>query len=160
MAYRTTGTITGMDVFQRAITMMDELNDEGKYRHDDTTEYLNRTTAILNILQNELYPYSDTCPKYTEWEKGRRPVLLPLADLYTAIDLDDYCAGTVMPYGLAAHLLMDENPSTASFFQQRYEELKAALMHGMGMLAESEDIEDIYGPNGGLHPYNEFSRWA
>ena len=90
MAYTTTGTITGMDVFQRAITMMDELNDAGKYRHEDTLEYQHRTLPILNVLQNELYQYSDTFPKYTEWENGRRPVLMPLEDLYTAIDLDDY----------------------------------------------------------------------
>jgi len=160
MAYTTTGTITGMDVFQRAITMMDELNDAGKYRHDDTVEYQNRTLAILNVLQNELYQYSDTFPNWQEWEAGRRPVLMPLTDLYSAIDLDDYCAGTVLPYGLAAHLLLDENPSAAAYFQQRYDELKAALMRGAGKLAESEDIVDIYGPNGGLHPYNEFSRWA
>ena len=160
MAYTTTGTITGMDVFQRAITMMDELNDEGKYRYDDTDEYRNRTLAILNVLQGELYFYSDTFPKYQDWETGRRPVLMPLTDLYTAIDLDDYCAGTVMPYGLAAHLLLDENPSAAGFFQQRYEELLRGLQSGRGKLAASEDIEDIYGPNGGLHPYNEFSRWA
>ena len=67
MAYQTTGTITGMDVFQRAITMMDELNDEGKYKHDDTKEYQDRSLAILNTLQNELYPYSDTYPKWQEW---------------------------------------------------------------------------------------------
>ena len=160
MAYRTTGTITGMDVFERAITMMDELNDEGKYRHDDTTEYLNRTLAILNILINELYPFSDTCPKWQEWEDGRRPILMPLSDLATAIDLDDYCAGTVLPYGLAAHLLLDENPTSAGYFQQRYDELKMMLMRGIGKVTVSEDIEDVYGPKGGLHPYNEFSRWA
>lgn len=160
MAYQTTGTITGMDVFQRAITMMDELNDAGQYRHADTKEYQDRTLAILNVLQNELYPYSDTCPKYTEWEKGRRPVLLPLEDLYTEIDLDDYCSGTVLPYGLAAHLLLDENPSAAGYFQQRYDELKAMLMSGAGRPGESEDIADLYGPCGGIYPYNELSRWA
>jgi hypothetical protein len=160
MAYQTTGTITGMDVFQRAITMMDELNDAGQYRHADTKEYQDRTLAILNVLQNELYPYSDTCPKYTEWEKGRRPVLLPLEDLYTEIDLDDYCSGTVLPYGLAAHLLLDENPSAAGYFQQRYDELKAMLMSGAGRPGESEDIMDLYGPCGGIYPYNELSRWA
>lgn len=160
MAYTTTGTITGMDVFQRAITMMDELNDAGKYKHEDTVEYQNRTLAILNILQNELYMYSDTFPKYQEWDTGRRPVLMPLTSLGEEIDLDDYCAGTVLPYGLAAHLLLDENPSSAGFFQQRYDELKAALMRGAGKTNVSEDIEDIYGPKGGIHPYNEFSRWA
>lgn len=160
MAYTTTGTITGMDVFQRAITMMDELNDTGKYRHEDTLEYQHRTLPILNVLQNELYQYSDTFPKWQEWENGRRPVLMPLDDLYTAIDLDDYCAGTVLPYGLAAHLLLDENQVSANYFQQRYDELKAALMRGAGKLTESEDIEDVYGPRGGIEPYNFFSRWS
>lgn len=159
MAYTTTGTVTGMDVFQRAINLMDELNDDGQYRHDDTVEYQNRTLAILNILQGELYFYSDTFPKRQEWEAGRRPVLQPITSLYEAIDLDDYCAGTVMPYGLAAHLLLDENPSSAGYFQQRYEELLNRLRMGIGKMAASEDIEDIYGPKGGLHPYNEFSKW-
>ena len=160
MAYVTTGTITGMDVFQRAITMMDELNDAGKFKHDDTEEYRQRTLAILNILINELYVYSDTYPKYVEWENGRRPVLMPLNDLYTEIDLDDYCSGTVLPYGLAAHLLLDENPTAAAFFQQRYDELKGMLARGFGKINVSEDIEDIYGPRGGISPYNEFSRWS
>ena len=160
MAYTTTGTLTGMDVFQRAITLMDELNDEGKYRHEDTVEYQNRTLSILNILQGELYFYSDTFPKAQDWESGRRPVLVPIESLYDTIDLDDYCTGTVMPYGLAAHLLLDENPTAAGYFQQRYEELLRGLMAGAGKLAASEDIEDVYGSKGGIHPYNEFSRWA
>lgn len=159
MAYITTGTTTGTDVFQRAITLMDELDDSGKYRHDDTVEYQNRTLAILNLLQGELYSYSDTFPKRQEWETGRRPVLAPLESLYDEIDLDDYCAGTVMPYGLAAHLLLDENPSAAGFFQQRYDDLIAGLRTGKGMLAVSEDIVDVYGPSGGIWPYNEFGMW-
>ena len=157
MAYQTTGSITGMDVFQRAITMMDELSDEGKYKYEDTEEYRQRTLAILNVLQGELYQYSDTYKKNANWASGRRPVLTALEDLYSEIDLDDYCAGTVLPYGLAAALLLDENPTTANFFQQRYDELKAGLQRGMP--AVSEDIEDVYGPRGGIYPYNEFSRW-
>ena len=156
--YQTTGTTTGMDVFELAINLMDELNDEGKFKHDDTTEYQNRTRGILNILIGELYMYSDTFKKNREWEKGRRPVIQTLDDLYTEIDLDDYICKTVLPYGLAAHLLMDENPTSASFFQQRYDELK--IMLSRGMPAESEDIEDVYGPRGGIYPYNEFSRWC
>ena len=155
MAYTTTGTTTGMDVFETAITLMDELNDAGKYKHEDTEEYRQRTKAILNILIGELYVYSDTYKKNQDWEKGRRPVPAMLEDLYTEIDLDDYICRSVMPYGLAAHLLLDENPSSAGFFQQRYDELKAQLQHGLP--AESEDIVDIYG---GINPYNEFGMWS
>lgn len=63
-----------------------------------------------------------------------------------------------MPYGLAAHLLLDENPTAASFFNQRYEELKASLRAGLPTM--SEDIEDVYGSGcGGIEPYNEFGMW-
>ena len=54
--------------------------------------------------------------------------MLPISDFDTPINLDDYIAQTVMPYGLAAHLLIDENPTVASFFQQRYEELLDKLV--------------------------------
>lgn len=155
MAYQTTGTATGMDVFEIAINLMDELNDEGKYKHADTEEYRMRTRAILNVLIGELYPFSDTYKKNQEWQTGRRPVAQMLEDLYTEIDLDDYICRSVMPYGLAAHLLLDENPSTAGFFQQRYDELKAQLSRGLP--AESEDIIDVYG---GIEPYNEFGMWS
>lgn len=53
--------------------------------------------------------------------------------------------------------VLNEDPATANFCQQRYDELKATLMRGLP--SESEDIEDVYGPKGGIHPYNEFSRW-
>lgn len=155
MAYQTTGKTTGMDVFQRAITMMDELNDDGKYKHEDTEEYRKRSLAILNTIAPELYPFSDTYKKNQAWEVGRRPVMAWMESLYDNIDLDDYCAGTVLPYGLAAHLLMDENPTSANFFQQRYDELKVSLMRGLP--AESEEIVDVYG---GLGPYNEFGMWS
>ena len=157
MAYQTTGKITGMDVFQAAITIMDELSDEGKYKYDDTKEYQDRTLAILNMLQNELYPFSDTYKLNQEWGSRRRPVADRLESLYDNIDLDDYCAGTVLPYGLAAHLLLNEDPSTANYCQQRYDELKASLTRGMP--AESEDITDVYGGID-VDPYNDFSRWS
>lgn len=144
-----------MDVFEIAINLMDELNDEGKYKHEDTDEYRMRTRAILNILIGELYIYSDTYKKNQDWVDGRRPVPAMLDDLYTEIDLDDYICRSVMPYGLAAHLLLDENPTTAGFFQQRYDELKMGLMRGLP--AVSDDITDLYGSYG---YYDQFGGWT
>ena len=57
-----------------------------------------------------------------------------------------------MPYGLAAHLLIDENPTVAAFFQQRYEELLDKLGN---VPAEFEPIEDVYGGIG----HSEGGRW-
>lgn len=143
---------TAQEVFEYAMTLMDELNESnGKADTADTKEYKNRTIAILNILRGELYPYSDT---YKTGKPGTRPIAERITDFVSAIGLDDYICQSVMPYGLAAHLLMQEDPTSANFFQQRYDELKSLLARGMP--AESEDITDVYG---GLWPYNEFGMW-
>lgn len=145
---------TAQDIFEKAMSIMDELSDSGEPDTADTEEYKNRTLFILNVLGGELYPYSDT---YTMNDPGKRPIMAVIEDFEDEIDLDDYCCRTVMPYGLAAHLWLDENPTGASLCQQRYDELKAKLAEGLPR--ESEDIFDVYGPNGGLHPYNEFGMW-
>ena len=147
--------VNAQRVFDLAMGLMDEVNEAtGATDTSDTREYKNRTLLILNVLRGELYPYSDT---FEAAEKGKRPISEVIMDFTTGIALDDYICESVMPYGLAAHLLLDENPSAAGFFQQRYDELKANLAKGIP--AESEDIVDVYGWRGGLSPYNEFGRW-
>ena len=147
---------TAQEVFETAMNLMDDVNEStGAADTSDTKEYKNRTLAILNLLRGELFPYSDT---YEATEAGKRPIAAKITDFVTPIGLDDYICQSVMPYGLAAHLLMQEDPSSANFFQQRYDELKSLLARGMP--AESADIEDIYGVCGGLSPYNEFGMWS
>lgn len=147
--------ITAQRVFDTTMGIIDELNASGAADTVDTLEYKNRALYILNVIQGELYPYSDTC---TVGDYRKRPIANPIDGLEAIIDLDDYICQSVMPYGLAAHLLLDENPSTANFCQQRYNELKANLEKGFPVC--SEDIDDIYGDLGGLSPYNEFGRWS
>ena len=108
-------------VFDRAIHLMDEQNEtNGKTRTQDTKEYEYRTLSILNVLRNELYPYSDT---YEVRSDGKRSLPPELTSLEQPIDLDDALCQSVLPYGLAAHLLLGENDTMASFFNQRYMEL-------------------------------------
>ena len=145
---------TAQDIFDAAIAMMDEMNDEGKTDHGDTIEYKNRTLPILNVLRGELYIYSDSY----EMAGDGRPIAAKIEDFTRPLELDDYICQSVMPYGLAAHLLMDENPTSANFFQQRYDELKEGLKKGYPAMG-SEDIADVYGCRGGINPYQEFSRW-
>ena len=142
---------TAQWVFDKAMYLMDEADQtSGQADHAETREYKNRTLPILNVLRVECFPYSDTCQAHGP---GRRPVCPEIPDLEAEIPLDDGICQGALPYGLAAHLLLDENPPLASYFQQRYEELLNALRRGIP--AESEDIVDLYG---GIE-HGRFARW-
>lgn len=124
--------MTGQAIFDKAMALADA-------KGEDTQEYKNRAVSLLNILTGELYPYSDT---FTAAQSGKRPVATLIRSLSDTVDLDDYCAGSILPYGLAAHLLTTEDPNLASFLQQRYEEMKALVARGFPQ--EFEAIEDAY----------------
>lgn len=138
-------------VFDKAMNLMDEVNEStGQTDTADTKEYKNRTLAILNILRVECFPASDT---YKITTPGKRPICPEIVDFDTEIGLDDGICQGVLPYGLAAHLLLDENPDMASYFNQRYSELLAQYRYGIP--AAAEDIETLYG---GIE-YGYFGRW-
>lgn len=145
-------TTTAQRVFDLAMGLMDEVNETSGGTDDaDTREYKVRTLLILNALRGELFPYSDT---YAAEEPGKRPILAVIQSFDQVIGMDDYICQSVLPYGLAAQLLLDENPDSASFFQQRYKEMRMNLAKGLPQ--QSESISDVYGI---VSPYNEFSRW-
>ena len=138
-------------VFDLTMALMDELNESGAADTADTAEYKHRSLEIINILQGELYLYSDT---YVPPTGGKRSIAMPVINFEEPIQsLDDYICRTVLPYGLAAHLLMDENPAVASTCLQRYQELIRTL--SMGICSGSEDIEDVYGG----FPHTEYAYW-
>lgn len=142
---------TAQEVFELAMALMDELNEaNGAADTSDTREYKNRTVPIINVLRGELYKYSDT---YEIITPGKRPICKRVEKISDEIDLDDYICQTVLPCGLAAKLLMQEDPSSANYFQQLYEDAIEGLKAGLP--TESEDIEDVYG---GIE-YGEFARW-
>ena len=138
------------DVFNAAMAIMDELNDSGEAQTTDTQEYKNRTLPIMNVLISECYPYSDS-KDMTKPDSAWRAVTEFDDYLYK---IDDTIALGIMPYGLAANLLVDENPSAAGFYQARYEELLRGKARRVR--ASVEDIEDIYGGIG----HGWFSSWG
>lgn len=142
---------TAQWVFEKAMNLMDEVNEStGAADTADTKEYKNRTLPILNILRVECFFASDT---YTVSKPGKRPVCREITDFESPINLDDGICQGVLPYGLAAHLLLDENPDVAAYFNQRYQELLLQMKNGLP--AEAQDIEDLYG---GIE-YGYFARW-
>lgn len=131
------------DVFDAAMGIMDELGQTGQAQTGDTQEYEYRTPAIINMLVGELHMLL-----------GNRDNWLPVTSLDDMVPTaDTNYALSALPYGLAANLLIDENPTAASFYQQRYEELRAYYL--ARQQADVGDITDLYG---GI-PYGEFSRW-
>ncbi|MEG2526998.1 MAG: hypothetical protein RSA62_07245 [Oscillospiraceae bacterium] len=142
---------TAQEVFDIAMGLMDEVNEAtGATDTTDTREYKQRTVLILTALRGELYPFSDS---YKKEPDGSRPVCPIIGGMNSFVPLDDVLCQSVMPYGLAAHLLLNENPDAASFFQQRYEELIRKI--GNNAPASFEAITDVYG---GIE-FTEFSRW-
>lgn len=131
------------DVFNASMALMDELDTTGSAQSSDTKEYEYRTPAIIDLLTGELRILT-----------GDARSLMPIESM------DDYISGvsdtyalTVLPYGLAANLLIDENPTAASYYQQRYEELRDRF--SILQPAAQGEVQDIYG---GLE-YGRFSRW-
>ncbi|HIS97144.1 MAG TPA: hypothetical protein IAD42_04135 [Candidatus Scatomorpha pullistercoris] len=129
-------------VFKAAMVLMDELSSTGEARTSDTKEYELRAPSILNALTAELRTLMG---ETADW--------LPAEGMDDSLPVDTNYGLAAMPYGLAANLLVDENPSAASFFQQRYEELRAVYL--ARRRADIDDIEMLYGGIG----HGEFARW-
>lgn len=116
--------ITIQQVFDTAIHLLDEQNESsGATGTQDTAEYKYRTINILNALTQSLYPYSAT---YDPSMGGRpSPQLLSVEsyqnpDFTQPIPLDDALAIGVLPYGLAAQLIVGENTELASWMRGQY----------------------------------------
>ena len=140
-------------VFDKAMYLIDAQNEStGSTDNSDTTEYKVRTLGILNNLSDDVYPASDT---FAISEDGKRPALDDLTSFSDEIKMDPYIVRSVLPCGLAAKLLSEENPTLADFFWQLYEQRLAKAREGVP--ASFESIEDGL-PYGGIE-YGEFARW-
>lgn len=129
-------------VFAAAMGLMDELDTQGGAQSADTKDYERRAPAILNALCAELRTLTG---EGSDW--------LPASGTEDLLPVEENYGLSALPYGLAANLLVDENPAAASFYQQRYEELRAVYL--ARRRADLEDIELLYG---GVEQGN-FARW-
>lgn len=140
-------------VFDKSMYLIDAQNENsGSTDNSDTTEYKVRTLGILNNLIDDTYPASDT---FAIGEDGKRPALDDLTSFSDEIKMDPYIVRSVLPCGLAAKLLSEENPTLADFFWQLYEQRLAKAREGV-----PSSFESIEGglPYGGIE-YGEFARW-
>lgn len=102
--------VTAQQVYEQALVLMDEVTDSGEVVSDNPDYYQAKALSVLTTLQTELLPLSVD------------PVVL--SDMNQELLVPDRTALLVLPYGLAAHLLLTEDSMAATFFNNRYEELK------------------------------------
>jgi len=110
--------MTVKDVFNSAMALADRLDSSGTAETADNAEYLNRTLAICNLLQPELYRFT------RKWNNHKQAPYLTDLDDDIALDED---MNTPFIYGVTAHLFIKDDPAISSFYWQRYEEFKAQL---------------------------------
>lgn len=142
---------TAQAVFDKAIFLMDAQSESsGKTMTGDTKEYQVRAVGILNSLLDVVYPASDT---FLHVDGVHRPALDDITELTDVLDLDARILRDVLPHGLAAKLLSEENPNLAAYFQQCFEENLASA--AARKPAQFEDIDCGYG---GIE-HGQHGRW-
>ena len=108
-SFRKSDGVTAQQVFTMAMDLMDVITQDGTF-NGYPSDYKRKAWSILTVLQSDLTP-ATTVPT-------------PIVDETSAFSLDDRSALMILPYGLAAHLLLTEDMNRASFFNNRYDELK------------------------------------
>lgn len=122
--------VTVQQVYDAALVLIDEVLENGNIVADQPKYYQSKSLSILTSLQAELLPVTV------------EPVILK--NLSDELLLSNRTCLTVMPYGLAAHLLIQDDPNSASFYNARYEELKKKTPTTI------IPIIDIYDVSGGM----------
>ena len=142
--------VTVGQVFARSMHLMDEAQlATGSVDTAENRGYKIQTPAIVRVLREECRPYS----RVGGQTGGTQPDSPELTDFDSEIGLEDSLCTGVLPYGLAAHLLLDEDPDRAAYFSQRYAQLLLALGR-----AVPREFEEICPPYGGVE-MGEFSHW-
>lgn len=110
-------------IFMMTMAMIDEMTDTGQLDETTTAEYRAKAPSILTMLQNEIIGIEN---RYRKEQEMVYPV--DIESLQQPVQIDTIKANTLLTNGLAANLMLHEDKALASFFEQRYEELKGLFL--------------------------------
>lgn len=150
---------TVQEIFDKAIHLIDAQDEStGSTNTADTQEYAVRCCALLSTLLNEVYPYSDT---YQPRADGKRPVHVAVERMTDAVDMDDLICLSVLPAGLAALFVFDEDTAKYNAFWGDYMTRLSQARNTLPASGGFEDIENPYafGGSGAGIEHGEFGRW-
>lgn len=135
---------TVQDVFDRAVFLLDEQNEAtGSTDTADTAPYRLRAVSLCNTLLGFVYPASDT---FRVTQAGRRPVCRPAETPESTLAVDEQLCTSVLPWGMAALFVLDDDREKADFFWTTFLERIEASRRGIPCAVEA--VEDVYGALG------------
>lgn len=121
--------ISARDAYEIALALMDEGGSGSPAPEPGMAE---RALKIINALRAEILSLLGGCADYA-----------PLESLDSELRGQSAAfALGALPYGLAAHLLIDEQSAMSAFYHERYAELIHAF--AARQKAVSEDVKNLY----------------
>ena len=137
---------TAQWVFETAVHLMDEADSAtGAADTGAAAVYKSRTPAILSVLMARCAPLS------AKLEPGQVPD--PVTHMEQELGLEDSLCRTLLPYGLAAHLTVEENPAVSAYFHNQFEAAMQTARRASPTVCES-----IVLPYGGVE-HGDWARW-
>lgn len=101
--------MTAQTIYDITMSLMDERKNSGEVDTNSTKDYKARAPGILTILQNEIAI------------RLGESALDEITTLEDDIDLEDIICTAVMPYGLAARLLAQEDIPLSNYFSSLFD---------------------------------------
>lgn len=138
--------MTCHEIYDITMALMDEMIDNTTLEqipnadYPSTKDYQARTPGILTILQTQIVMYFKTRGIDID-------TLDKLETMEDNVELDDDICMGVLPYGLAARLLGQEDTQMSSYFSQLYNQglADAAESSSDKMKGKQVTRENIYG---------------
>lgn len=144
---------TAQWVFDKAMALADQLSDTGLSDFEYNRDLKDRALPILNVLRFECARVSDDY--LNRRHTGKRVLCREIKAWEDTLDgIDDGVAQGAMPYGLAAQLMIDEDPDVAGFCNQKYQEMLAMFQSSV-----PQAFEPIWYPYGAPDDFQSGSRW-
>lgn len=138
--------MTCKEIYDITMALMDEMKDNKDVNssfevdYEQNRDYQARTPGILTILQTQVVMYLKKFGNDID-------TLEPLTTMEDEVDLDQNICTGVLPYGLAARLLGQEDTTMSYYFNDLYNSnLEAARYSVDGKyIAKQKPRENVYG---------------
>lgn len=120
---------TAQTVFELTMALIDEIQTNGNVNTQNTQDYAAKAPKLMTILQYDLCRRLGTTPT-------------PITALTQNVSVTDDVAYRILPYGLAGLMLLIEDPSTAQYYNGKFEELRRQIPSSW------ETMTDVYADGG------------